>query len=87
MLPLKDLLAEILLHWPDVSAQPFKGHDFAVRFRHEYPAHLMSHLDNPLKHLAVHPHIGHNTWGEVPYLAIIDKRLTKSVKHKFFVAY
>jgi hypothetical protein len=63
MLPLKDLLAEILQNWPGISAQPFKGHHFAVRFRHEYPGYLMSHLDNPMEHLDVHPHIGYNSWG------------------------
>ena len=87
MLSLKELLAEILQNWPDISADHFKGHDFAVRFREAFPACLKAHFDNPLGHLLVQTHIGYSTWSEVPYLAILDQRLTETVKNKFFVAY
>lgn len=87
MLPLKDLLSEILQDWPDISGEHFKGNDFAARFREVFPACLQSHFNNPLGHLQVQTHIGYSTWGEVPYLAILDQRLTKTVKTQFFVAY
>lgn len=87
MLPLKELLLEILQNWPDKSADHFKGHEFAVRFREVFPVSLKAHFSDPLGNLLVQNHIGYSTWSEVPYLAILDKRLTETVKNKFFVAY
>ncbi|MEA5465858.1 MrcB family domain-containing protein [Leptothoe sp. PORK10 BA2] len=85
-MPIKELLHKVLLEYPEVSKEGFKGHQFSSFFRKEISSLIKESLD--LSDIySVKASTGNGAWAKVPWIAIFNKLVTESVTSGFYCVY
>lgn len=83
---LKDLLKKVVLEYPAVSRDNFKGHPFASYFRSTIPKSVESSLVLP-DFYSIKASAGNGAWAKVPWIAIFNKLVTETVTSGFYCVY
>ncbi|MCR2803999.1 MrcB family domain-containing protein [Paenibacillus soyae] len=83
---LKSSLAQIMNSYIGAKSQPFSNHPLGQLLRHTLPNNLkkLSFIDENYK---VQGSIGQGNWANIPWLAILDKRITDTTQHGEYVVY
>jgi hypothetical protein len=76
-----DCLNKILTEWPVEKKKPFRGNELAefIRTKFSEEISLQAHSVNPS--LKIKASAGAGNWASVPWLAILDPRITDSTQH------
>jgi 5-methylcytosine-specific restriction protein A len=83
---IRELLEKVLLEYPEVSKERFKGHQFSSFFRKKIPSFIEEYLD--LSDIySVKASSGNGAWAKVPWIAIFNKLVTESVTSGFYCVY
>lgn len=85
-MPVKELLDRVLLEYPTVNKESFKGHQFSVFFRKNIPGVINKSLDLP-DFYSIKASAGNGAWAKVPWIAIFNKLVTESVTSGFYCVY
>jgi 5-methylcytosine-specific restriction protein A len=83
---LKELLEKIMIEYPEVSKNNFKGHQFASYFRNDIPISIETLLKLPDIY-SIKASVGNGAWAKVPWIAIFNKLVTESVTSGFYCVY
>lgn len=83
---LKQSLSQIIDSYIDAKTQPFSNHQLGTLLRHTLPTNLrkLSFIDENYK---VQGSIGQGNWANIPWLAIMDKRITETTQHGEYLVY
>lgn len=86
LVPLKDYLTRVLSEYLQAKRQPFGSHPLGVLMRRTIPEKLssLSFLDDQFK---VQGSVGQGTWADIPWIAIMDKRITDSTQRGEYLVY
>jgi len=83
---LKSLFEKVVLEYPEVSRDSFKGHPFASYFRNTIPKSIESSLVLPDVY-SIKASAGNGAWAKVPWIAIFNKLVTETVTSGFYCVY
>ncbi len=83
---LRESIEKIILEYPLVSNDNFKGHSFASYVRNVVPKSISASLELP-EIYSVKASAGKGSWAKVPWIAIFNKLVTESVKSGFYCVY
>jgi 5-methylcytosine-specific restriction protein A len=83
---LKDVLEKVVLEYPEVGRDSFKGHPFASYFRNTIPKSIESSLVLPDVY-SIKASAGNGAWAKVPWIAIFNKLVTETVTSGFYCVY
>lgn len=83
---LQSYLEKILAEYTSAKMEAFAGHSLGTLFRQTLPAELkaLPFIDEQYK---VQGSVGQGNWAAVPWLAILDKRITETTQHGEYVVY
>jgi 5-methylcytosine-specific restriction protein B len=83
---LQGYLEKILAEYTSAKEGPFAGHVLGTLFRQTLPSELkaLPFIDEQYK---VQGSVGQGNWATVPWLAILDKRITETTQHGEYVVY
>lgn len=84
---LKELFSEVMNNYRKAKTQSFSGHPLGNLVRHTIPQELMK-LDFIEKHsYKVQGSVGMGNWAKVPWIAIMDKRITETTQKGEYIVY
>jgi len=85
-LSLQESLTHILNDYVEAKTQLFAGHPLGKLFRNSFPEYLQTLpiVDDNYK---VQGSIGQGNWANIPWIAILDKRITKTTQHGEYIVY
>ncbi|MEG4407671.1 MrcB family domain-containing protein [Microcoleus sp. MON2_D5] len=83
---LRKSLEKIILEYPLVSKDNFKGHSFASYVRNVVPKSISASLELP-EIYSVKASAGNGSWAKVPWIAIFNNLVTESVQSGFYCVY
>ncbi|WP_240689298.1 MrcB family domain-containing protein [Ammoniphilus sp. YIM 78166] len=83
---LRDHLTYILSHYLQAKTETFKEHPLGIRVRQQIPQDLqsLSFIDQNYK---VQGSVGQGNWATIPWIAIMDKRITESTQYGEYIVY
>ncbi|WP_438496809.1 MrcB family domain-containing protein [Paenibacillus sp. IHBB 3054] len=83
---LQGYLEKIMAEYTSAKKEPFAGHALGTLFRQTLPSELkaLPFIDEQYK---VQGSVGQGNWATVPWLAILDKRITETTQHGEYVVY
>ncbi|WNS41522.1 MrcB family domain-containing protein [Paenibacillus sp. MMS20-IR301] len=83
---LQGYLEKILAEYSSAKQEIFAGHPLGTLFRQTLPSELkaLPFIDEQYK---VQGSVGQGNWATVPWLAILDKRITETTQHGEYVVY
>ncbi|TYP69632.1 MrcB family domain-containing protein [Paenibacillus methanolicus] len=83
---LRESLTQILSSYIDAKVQPFSNHPLGALLRQTLPTNLkkLPFIDENYK---VQGSIGQGNWANIPWLAILDKRITDTTQAGEYVVY
>lgn len=83
---LKNLLERMILEYPRVSKEEFKGHYFSSYVKNIIPKSIESELE--LSDIySIKASAGNGAWAKVPWIAIFNRLVTETVTSGFFCVY
>lgn len=83
---IKELLEKVLLEYPAVSQEHFKGHQFSSYFRKNIPKAVENSLSLPDVY-SIKASAGNGAWAKIPWIAIFNKLVTERVTSGFYCVY
>ncbi|MEG4057650.1 MULTISPECIES: MrcB family domain-containing protein [unclassified Microcoleus] len=83
---LRDSLKKIILEYPLISNDNFKGHSFASYVKNVVPKSISASLELP-EIYSVKGSAGNGSWVKVPWIAIFNKLVTESVQSGLYCVY
>ncbi|WP_339301020.1 DUF3578 domain-containing protein [Paenibacillus sp. FSL K6-2441] len=83
---LKESLVHILQTYSQAKTETFANHDLGVLFRKTLPEQLQS-LPFISEHIRIQGSVGQGNWATVPWLALMDTRITKSTQYGEYIVY
>jgi MoxR-like ATPase len=83
---IKKALLEILNSYIHAKTQAFTSHPLGILFRQTFPDEL-SKLPFIDDHYNIQGSIGKGTWANIPWVAILDKRITETTQQGEYVVY
>lgn len=83
---LKESLDHILHTYHGAKSEPFANHPLGALFRRKLPEQLRS-LPFVSKHIRIQGSVGKGNWAGVPWIALMDTRITKSTQYGEYVVY
>jgi 5-methylcytosine-specific restriction enzyme A len=83
---IKELLEKVLLEYPAVSQESFKGHQFSSYFRKIIPTSIETSLALPDVY-SIKASAGNGAWAKIPWIAIFNKLVTETVTSGFYCVY
>lgn len=85
-LSLQESLSHILNTYIEAKTQPFANHQLGKLFRQSLPEYLkaLPFMDGDYK---VQGSIGQGNWANIPWIALLDKRITTTTQHGEYVVY
>ena len=84
---LRDILVDVLQHYPQAREQDFTGHPLAARIRQEGKAELEAAAGSAGAGLLARGSAGQSEWAEVPRLALFDPLVTDGAQRGYYVVY
>ncbi|AIQ15886.1 ATPase [Paenibacillus sp. FSL H7-0357] len=83
---LQGYLEKILAEYTTAKMESFAGHSLGTLFRQTLPSELkaLPFIDEQYK---VQGSVGQGNWATVPWLAVLDKRITETTQHGEYVVY
>jgi 5-methylcytosine-specific restriction protein A len=84
---LRDILVDVLQHYPQAREQDFTGHPLAARIRQEGKAELEAAAGSAGAGLLARGSAGQSEWAEVPWLALFDPLVTDGAQRGYYVVY
>nr|WP_254075634.1 DUF3578 domain-containing protein [Paenibacillus tritici] len=83
---LQGYLEKILAEYTSAKMEGFAGHSLGTLFRQTLPSELkaLPSIDEQYK---VQGSIGQGNWATVPWLAVLDKRITETTQHGEYIVY
>ena len=83
---IKEILEKVLLEYPEVSQENFKGHQFSSYFRKSIPESIAASLTLPDVY-SIKASAGNGAWAKIPWIAIFNRLVTETVTSGFFCVY
>lgn len=83
---LNNHLTYILSHYLQAKTEPFKENPLGVMVRQQIPQDLQS-LPFIGEQYKVQGSVGQGNWANIPWIAIMDKKITSSTQHGEYVVY
>ncbi|CAG7646932.1 hypothetical protein PAESOLCIP111_05275 [Paenibacillus solanacearum] len=83
---LKETLTQILKGYIEAKAQPFANHLLGTVFRQTIPEYLKK-LPFINENYKIQGSIGQGNWANIPWIAILDKRISETTQHGEYVCY
>ncbi|MGU3473590.1 McrB family protein [Paenibacillus sp. D51F] len=80
------ILQKIMTSYLSQKKEPFGNNDFGQYVRRQVPAELKQ-LKFVEKHIKVQASVGQGVWATVPWIALMDTRLTDSTQKEVYVVY
>ncbi|MHA6533704.1 MrcB family domain-containing protein [Paenibacillus sp. BAC0078] len=84
---LKDHLESIMAQYVQAKRETFAGHALGTLLRQTIPSELKALPFLNEEHYKVQGSIGQGNWADVPWLAILDKRITSTTQSGEYVVY
>lgn len=83
---LQGYLEKIMNEYTAAKMEAFAGHSMGTLFRQTLPSELkaLPFIDDQYK---VQGSIGQGNWATVPWLAVLDKRITETTRHGVYIVY
>ena len=83
----RDIFATVLAEYPQAKTTPLKKHPLAAKIRKKWPTEIGAWVDEnwPGKNLMVTGTRFVGSWAYVPWLAVMDQRLTNTTQHGLYV--
>ncbi|USB33936.1 DUF3578 domain-containing protein [Paenibacillus sp. YPG26] len=83
---LQDTLTEILNSYLEAKTQSFAAHSMGGLFRQSIPEQIrkLPFIDDNYK---IQGSIGQGNWANIPWIAIMDKRVTETTQHGEYIVY
>ncbi|WP_235441620.1 MrcB family domain-containing protein [Paenibacillus sp. IHB B 3415] len=83
---LQGYLEKILAEYTSAKMEGFAGHSMGALFRQTLPSELkaLPFIDEQYK---VQGSVGQGNWATVPWLAVLDKRITETTQHGEYIVY
>ncbi|MDU2241861.1 MULTISPECIES: MrcB family domain-containing protein [Paenibacillus] len=83
---LHDSLVHILQTYPQAKTESFTNHALGTLFRKKLPEQLRL-LPFVSEHIKIQGSVGMGNWATVPWLALMDTRITKSTQYGEYIVY
>lgn len=83
---LRQLLSEIASGWVKAKVEPFTGHPLAKLLRQDLSSYLKRELGFEEQYL-IKASAGAGNWADVPWLSILDPRITESTQSGIYPVY
>lgn len=83
---LRESLVHILQTYPQAKTETFANHELGALFRKKLPEQLRS-LPFISEHIRIQGSVGQGNWATVPWLALMDTRITKSTQYGEYIVY
>lgn len=83
---LKDLFNQIINNYLSARTQPFSGHSLGTLMRHTIPQELQK-LPFITEQYKVQGSVGMGNWATIPWIAIMDKRITETTQQGEYIVY
>lgn len=83
---LKDSLDQILRTYIGAKSEPIANHPLGDLFREKLPEQLNS-LSFVSEHIRINGSVGKGNWATVPWIALMDTRITKSTQYGEYIVY
>ncbi len=83
---LNDSLVHILQTYPQAKTESFTNHALGTLFRKKLPEQLRL-LPFISEHIRIQGSVGMGNWATVPWLALMDTRITKSTQYGEYIVY
>jgi 5-methylcytosine-specific restriction enzyme B len=84
---LKSAIARILNEWPIEVKKPFKDNELAEFIRNEFAAEVLSVSSAANPSLLIKASAGAGTWASVPWLALLDPKVTTTTQRGIYPVY
>lgn len=84
---LHDLLAQVMNNYHQAKTQPFSGHSIGTLMRQTLPDELRKLSFLKSSTYKIQGSVGMGNWATIPWLAILDKRITESTQRGEYVVY
>ena len=84
---LRDVLVDVLQHYPQAREQDFTGHPLAARIRQEGKAELEAAAGSAGAGLLARGSAGQSELAEVPWFALFDPLVTDGAQRGYYVVY
>lgn len=84
---LKAALEYILSNWSSAIQQPFTNNELAVFFRNNFHNIIRSQVDLVEKDWITKPSVGAGNWANVPWLSILNPKITRSTRDGIYPVY
>lgn len=84
---MKSILKEILDNYIQEKKKIFKGNRLASYIRNEAKKQVESSLSNNTEQYLVKSSAGQGQWAEIPWIAVLDKTITKSPTFGYYIVY
>lgn len=83
---LQSYLEKIMSEYTAAKMEAFAGHSLGTLFRQTLPSELktLPFIDDQYK---VQGSIGQGNWATIPWLAVLDKRITETTQHGVYIVY
>ncbi|MCT2196125.1 DUF3578 domain-containing protein [Paenibacillus sp. p3-SID1389] len=83
---LRESLVHILQTYSQAKTESFANHELGTLFRKTLPEQLQS-LPFISEHIRIQGSVGQGNWATVPWLALMDTRITKSTQYGEYIVY
>ncbi len=77
---LRDSLYKILSEWLQETQKPFKDNQLASFVRHDFAQVIENIISPNFQHFKIKGGVGAGNWANIPWLSIIDERITSSTQ-------
>ncbi len=84
---LRDAINKVLAEWPIESKKPFKGNSLARFIRNDLMRIIESTVASVNSNIQIKASAGAGNWASVPWLAILDPRITNSTQKGIYPVY
>jgi MoxR-like ATPase len=83
---LRNTISRIMSEYVQAKREPFSGHALGELVRRQVPAGIQ---DYPFIHsqLKIQGSVGMGNWATVPWIAILDRRITETTQHGEYIVY
>jgi hypothetical protein len=84
---LKQAIEKVLFEWPQAKQARFGGNPLAQFFRSEFPSIILTLLGHDAERYTITGSAGAGNWASVPWLAVMDSRITTTTTKAFYPVY
>jgi len=85
---IRGALGNVLTKYPEAKREPFKNNSLGVYVRQQVPVGIREYpFVNEDPNLKVQASVGMGVWAKVPWIAIMDRRITESTQSGEYIVY